>query len=40
MAILLTNKTAFDNIKRYLERNQYIFTWTESHGQYTIRITY
>ena len=40
MAILLTNKTAFDKVKRYLEHNCYCFTWTECNGQYTIRITY
>ena len=40
MAILLTNKQAFNNVRRYLERNQYLFTWTESHGQYIVRIKY
>lgn len=40
MAILLTNKQAFNRVRRFLELNQYSFTWTESHGQYTVRITY
>lgn len=40
MTILLTNKQAFDNVRRYLERNQYLYTWEESNGQYLVRIKY
>lgn len=38
MAILYTEKKAFDEVVKYLEENQYIFEVSTNEGQYLIEI--
>lgn len=36
--ILYDSKEKFEAVKEYLDENQYIYTYTESCGQYIIKI--
>lgn len=38
MAILFTKKEAFEKVKKYLEKNQYLFTYSISNNQFFISI--
>lgn len=40
MSLLYTNKEAFEAVKKYLERNQYDFTYKVDNGQFYITIKY
>lgn len=39
MALMYTDKKAFEKVKRFLEANQYTFEFTVSNGLFLIRIT-
>lgn len=36
MSMLFTKKEAFDRVKKFLEENQYLFTFSISNGQFFI----
>jgi hypothetical protein len=38
MAIMYTNREAFEKVKRFLEVNQYDFTYSISNGLFYIKI--
>jgi hypothetical protein len=38
MSMLFTNKSAFEKVKKYLEENQYLFTYQFSYGHFLIKI--
>lgn len=38
MKLLYTHKDAFEKVKRFLEENQYLFTYEIINGQYKITI--
>lgn len=40
MSILFTTQSAFERVKHYLTRNQYLFTWVEHDSQWIITIKY
>lgn len=38
MSMLFTKKEAFEKVKKFLEENQYSFTFSISNGQFLISI--
>lgn len=38
MSMLFTKKEAFEKVKKFLEINQYLFTFSISNGQFLISI--
>lgn len=38
MALMYTNKKAFEKVKRFLEQNQYLFSYSINNGQFLIKI--
>lgn len=38
MSMLFTNKEAFEKVKKFLESNQYLFSYSISHKQFIISI--
>lgn len=38
MALMYTDKEAFEKVKRFLEKNQYSFIYSIDNGQFLIKI--